>query len=66
MNNESDIRFKLEEEIVCCWNITTDIELINEYGVDKGAMVRAIKAVYDAKFSKLFNTFEQLIKENKL
>ena len=59
-------RFKLEEGIVDCWSITTDIELINKCGADKEAMVKAIKAVYDAKFSKLFNTFEQFIEENKL
>jgi hypothetical protein len=69
-------RFDLEQEIMECWNITADINDVYEYvmdtskGIDDADKVANIllgmSQLYDLKFQKLFNTFEELIKNKKL
>jgi len=67
-------RFEFEQQIMGCWNVTTDIQTVTEYLLDapleKGRedkianMLMGIEALYDAKFNKLFRQFEQLIREH--
>lgn len=54
-------RFDLEQEILECWKVTTDIKLFEEQGGD----LSVLSKYYDQKFERLWNTFELLIKEGK-
>ncbi|MCP3899165.1 MAG: hypothetical protein GY707_05575 [Desulfobacteraceae bacterium] len=45
-----------------CWCITDDLELIKG---DKES-IEALRVIYELKFQKMFNIFEQLIQEKKL
>jgi len=64
-------RFDLEQQIMACWNVTSDIETLFE-GVIESDMTTdqivnillGMKQLYELKFDKLFNTFEQLIKDD--
>jgi len=55
-------RFDLEQEILECWKVTTDIKLF----VDQGADLSVLSQYYDQKFERLWNTFEQMIHDGKL
>jgi hypothetical protein len=67
-------RFEMEQQIMECWNVTTDLKTVSEYLMDapleKGRedkianMLMGIEALYEAKFDKLFRQFEQLIREH--
>jgi len=67
-------RFDFEQQIMACWNVTTDIRVVSEYLLDapleKGRedkianMLMGIEALYEAKFDKLFRQFEQLVREH--
>lgn len=66
-------RFDLEENIMRCWNITDDIDLLYENVMEsdmtKDDIANALlgmKTMYEMKFNKLWNNFETLIRENKL
>jgi len=63
-------RFDLEQEIMECWNIITDIEDIYEYVMDGNEetlsiderdkvsnMLLGLSQLYEIKFNKLFKTF---------
>jgi hypothetical protein len=67
-------RFDLEQEIMECWNITSDINDVFEYVMNgDGKLTPAdrdrvanillgMSQLYELKFNKLFNTFEQCVK----
>lgn len=67
-------RFDFEQQIMSCWNVTTDIRTAAEYlldaPLDEGRedkianMLLGIEALYNAKFDKLFRQFEDLVREN--
>ena len=67
-------RFDLEQEIMECWNITTDLNYVYEYIMNgDGAQLSTnerdrvanillgISQLYELKFDKLFNTFSQTL-----
>ena len=62
-------RFDVEQGILTCWNVTSDIDLLFKKVVD-GDMTKdeianfllGLKVIYDAKFDKLFSDFEDSIK----
>jgi len=66
-------RFDFEEQIMSCWNVTTDIRVVSEYLMDApledgrqdkiANMLIGIEALYEAKFDKLFRQFEQMVRE---
>ena len=64
-------RFDLEQQIMACWNITSDIDTLLE-GVIESDMtpdqianiLLGMKQLYELKFDKLFNTFEQLMQDD--
>ena len=71
--------FDLEQEIMRCWNITDDLDDITTYFVDSpqwkdddfspkacDALMNkyfGLKEVYDVKFQKLWDNFEQVCRE---
>lgn len=67
-------RFDFEQQIMECWNVTSDIRIVSEYLLDAplepnredkiANMLIGIEALYEAKFNKLFQQFEALIAEN--
>ena len=67
-------RFDFEQEIMECWNVTTDIRTVSEYLQDApleagredkiANMLMGIEALYEVKFDKLFRSFEQLVREH--
>jgi hypothetical protein len=66
-------RFDLEQEILDCWNITKDLELLNQavlekdFTVDQTAnLLIGIIELYNLKFDKTFETFSQLIRDREL
>jgi hypothetical protein len=66
-------RFEFEQQIMECWNVTSDIKTVSEYLLDAplepnredkvANMLIGIQAIYDAKFDKLFRQFENLVRE---
>ena len=69
----SQTRFDLEQQIMECWNVTTDLKRVCEYLLDAplepgredkiANMLLGMEALYEVKFNKCFNTFEKLLKE---
>ena len=65
-------RFDLEQEIMECWSITTDIENLRvaldssmtEDEVDNYLL--GLRAIYEVKFTKLFDTFGELIQTQQI
>jgi len=63
-------RFDLEQHIMACWNITSDIDTLCE-GVLESDMTTdqianillGMKQLYELKFDKMFRTFEELIQD---
>lgn len=65
----SDI-FDLEQQIMDCWHIVDDLKILEEGVLDKGISVDNIanisiglEKLYQLKFEKLFDTFEEHCKE---
>ena len=48
-------RFDLEQEILRCWNILEDIELVR----GQPELIDSLKEVYEAKFQRCFDTFTE-------
>lgn len=63
-------QFDLEQGIMSCWNVTSDLDILleelieNEHFTKDQAsnIVLGLNALYEAKFAKLFRTFEQFLK----
>ena len=64
-------RFDFEQQIMSCWNITTDIKDLNE-GVLESDLSKdqisnaliGLEQLYELRFNKLFRQFETLIQEH--
>ena len=54
-------RFDLEQDILRCWSILEDIELVR----GQPELIDSLKAVYEAKFQKCFDTFTEYWQEEK-
>lgn len=58
-------RFDLEQEILECWKVTNDINML----VDKAASAEDFKVLadyYELKFDRLWDTFEKLVHSGKM
>jgi hypothetical protein len=67
MNPNVENSFQLEQDILACWNITSDIDTLfaavfeKDLSQDEIANVLlGLKSLYDLKFEKLFATFEEV------
>jgi len=65
-------RFELEEKIMQAWHVTSDVELIYRKVTDEGLSgdelsnaLLGILTIYNLRFNDLFDTFEQMIKEER-
>jgi hypothetical protein len=73
----SDKIFDLEQQIMQCWNVVDDIDMLYEYFGDNEFFkdmypkhadeimncMLGLKTLYQVKFEKTWNTFEQVSKE---
>ena len=55
-------RFDLEHHILECWKITDDIPLMESQGANTADMT-SLACVYEFKFKKLWEIFEQIVHE---
>lgn len=59
----------LEEQILDCWNITSDIATLAESEVLTSESAKKVldgmKILYDIKFDVLFNTLSSLVRETE-
>ena len=77
MDTKHDAIFKLEQQILACWTVVDDVEMVTKHFVDSpdwqdmdpalcDALINkyfAIKDLYQLKFDVLFQTFDELCKE---
>lgn len=65
-------RFKLEENIMNCWQVVDDLKTIyhsEKLYEDENEMQNALLGmftIYQLKFEELFATYEKLIQEGKI
>ena len=69
-------RFDFEQQIMECWNVTSDLKVVTEYLLDApleagredkiANMLMGMEQLYQVKFDKLFKQFEELVHEGKL
>lgn len=57
-------RFDLEQQILECWAITSDIPLMEEQGANVADMT-SLACVYEFKFKRLWATFEAMVGEGQ-
>jgi hypothetical protein len=63
-------QFDLEQGIMTCWNVTSELDLLLEelmenhnFNTDKASnFVLGLSTIYEAKFEKLFRDFEDFLK----
>jgi flagellin-specific chaperone FliS len=53
-------RFHLEEEIMKCWNIIDDLDIVLD-SEDSDELVKSIQNLYEHKFQSLWNTFSEMV-----
>ncbi len=66
-------RFDLEQDIMKCWNVTEDIDLLYRNVMERDLTtddianaLLGIKTLYEMKFEEMFSNFETLVHEKKL
>ena len=66
-------RFDLEQQIMECWNIIKDIQLLRETISDKIVTqdfqenyLLGLETIYETKFEKLWETFEKCIRAEQV
>ena len=66
-------RFDLEQEILEVWRVTDDIKLLYETVMEREVpltqdqmanILLGLEQLYNLKFERLFNTFEELLRGN--
>lgn len=60
-------RFDLEQEIMGCWQICDDLDAVAGSITDEDTknLLLGVKRLYQIRFDKLFNTFEDCISKNE-
>lgn len=67
-------RFDLEQQILNCWNVTDDLDVVMENVLENENFSRddihnvllGIRGLYQLKFEKCFETFEELVRTRQL
>lgn len=58
-------RFDLEQDILDCWKLTDDINLLADRTLNSEDF-RALAKVYEYKFNKLWETFEFMVHDGQM
>ena len=67
-------RFDLEQEIMSCWNVVDDIKVLHDKVANSNYFegqddicnfLLGIETIYQAKFDKMFDTFEKCLKRGE-
>lgn len=65
--------FDLEQNIMNCWSVVDDLEVLNEAVLERDLkpddisnILMGLKGLYHLKFEILFETFEKALKEKKI
>ena len=66
MSDKNVDRFDLEQQMLQCWNITSDLEFIVERDQVTAENIQALARIYEMKFDALWETFEQLVHTRKV
>ena len=66
-------RFDLEQEILNCWRIVDDLKILNEAVLEQDAdrdkisnILTGLADLYEMKFNKTFEIFEECIRQRKI
>lgn len=69
-------RFEFEQQIMECWNVTSDIKTVSKYLMDAplepgredkiANMLIGIESLYNVKFEELFRQYEDLVREQQM
>jgi len=63
-------RFDLEQEIMDCWGVVDDLNIVYETRGDKddelANVLLGLKTLYQLKFERLFSTFENCVSQRQL
>lgn len=69
-------RFELEQQIMDCWHITSDVETLSNFVGDSTIdpvtkdkllnMLIGMRELYDLKFSQTLDTFSKLIQDGTI
>lgn len=64
-------RFDFEQQIMSCWNVTTDLKDLNEGVLESNLSkdqisnaLMGLEQLYELRFNKLFQQFETLVREH--
>jgi hypothetical protein len=64
-------RFEFEQQIMSCWNVTTDLKDLAEgtleHDLSQDQIANALigmRELYELRFDKLFRQFEQMVREH--
>lgn len=71
---DANDRFDLEQNIMKCWNVTSDIDLVYENVMERDEMTKddianallGLRELYEMRFEKLWQNFETMGKEKKI
>jgi hypothetical protein len=73
MEKKMSDRFDLEEQMLNCWNVTKDINVLTEGVMEKDLTkdqianaLMGLEQMYDLKFDKMWTTFTKLIEDKKI
>jgi hypothetical protein len=73
MEKKMSDRFDLEEQMLNCWNLTKDINVLTEGVMEKDLTkdqianaLMGLEQMYDLKFDKMWTTFTKLIEDKKI
>ena len=58
-------RFDFEQDIMQCWGIIDDLKMLIEQDAINRTTAEALTVLYDARFQRVWATFESVIKNIK-
>jgi hypothetical protein len=66
-------RFDFEQELLKCWNVTDDLDMILEEVLERDLtqdqtanIILGMKTIYEIKFNRLWDMFEAGVKERNI
>ena len=59
-------RFELEQDIMNCWNVVSDIKMLVKQNAVNNETIQAVNVLYQQKFEALWATFEDCYRGTQL